>query len=92
MSRKNYTVEQIIVILRKVEVLCGQGQTVSEAVKSQGITENTYYKWRKQYGSMSSSEAARLKELEKENSRLKKIVAEQALDIEMLKDVASKNF
>ena len=92
MSKRNYTAEQIIVILRKVEVLCGQGKTVTAAVKEQGITENTYYKWRKEYGSMGQSEIHRLKELEKENARLKKIVANQALDIEMLRDVASKNF
>lgn len=92
MARKNYTVEQIIVILRKVEVLCGQGMTVKEAVKQEGITENTYFRWRKEYGGMSTAEVKRLKELEKENSRLKKIVAELSLDNEMLKDVASKNF
>jgi transposase-like protein len=92
MPRKNYTAEQIVVILRKVEVLCGQGKTITEAVKAQGVTENTYYRWRKEYGSMNGCDVKRLKELEKENSRLKKIVADQALDIEMLKDVASKNF
>ena len=92
MPKKNYTPEQIIVILRKVEVLCGQGKTVAEAVRSVGITENTYYRWRKEYGGMDIAEAKRLKELEKENARLKKIVADQALDIEMLKDITSKNF
>jgi transposase-like protein len=92
MPKRNYTPEQIIVILRKIEVLCGQGKTIGEAVKDQGITENTYYKWRKQYSGMDVNSAARLKELEKENSRLKKIVANQALDIEMLKDLSSKNF
>jgi len=92
MSRKNYSAEQIIMILRKVEVLCGQGKTVGEAVKDQGITENTYYRWRKEYAGMDKDSVARLKELEKENSRLKKVVAELVLDNEMLKDVASKNF
>jgi transposase-like protein len=92
MPKKNYTPEQIIVILRKVEVLCGQGKTVAEAVRMQGITENTFYKWRKEYGGMDVSDARRLKELEKENSQLKKIVANLTLDNEMLKDVASKNF
>ena len=70
MARKNYTVEQIIVILRKVEVLCGQGMTAKEAVKQEGITENTYFRWRKEYGGMSRADVKRLKELEKENSRL----------------------
>jgi len=90
MARKNYTVEQIIVILRKVEVLCGQGMTAKEAVKQEGITENTYFRWRREYGGMSTSDVKRLKELEKENSRLKKIVADLSLDNEMLKDIASK--
>ena len=67
MARKNYTVEQIIVILRKVEVLCGQGMTAKEAVKQEGITENTYFRWRREYGGMSTSDVKRLKELEKEN-------------------------
>ena len=92
MARKNYTTEQIIVKLREIEVLCSQGKNVSEAVRSSGITEQTYYRWRKEYGSMSTSEAKRLKELEKENMRLKKLVAELSLDNAMLKDVNSKNF
>jgi len=92
MGKKNYTVEQIIVKLREIEVLCGQGKTVKEAVRQAEITEQTFYRWRREYGGMAVSEAKRLKELEKENARLKKIVAEQALDIAMLRDVNSKNF
>ena len=92
MARKNYTVEQIIVKLRKIEVLCGQGRTIAEAVRQEDITEQTYYRWRKQYGAMSSDDAKKLKMLEKENVRLKRIIANQALDIEVLKDVTSKNF
>lgn len=92
MARKNYTVEQIIVKLRKIEVLCAQGRTISEAVRQEDITEQTYYRWRKQYGAMSSDDAKKLKMLEKENVRLKRIIANQALDIEVLKDVTSKNF
>ena len=92
MGRKNYTSEQIIVKLRKIEVLCGQGKTIVEAVRQEEITEQTYYRWRKQYGGMNTSDAKKLKLLEKENARLKKIVANQALDIEILKDVNSKNF
>jgi putative transposase len=92
MSRQKYTTEQIIVKLRKIEVLCSQGKTVAEAVRQEEITEQTYYRWRKAYGGMSTSEAVRFKQLEKENERLKKIVAEQALDIAILKDVNSKNF
>ena len=92
MGKTRYTVEQIIVKLREIEVLCGQGNTIAEAVRQAGITEQTYYRWRKEYGSMSTSEAKRLKELEKENIRLKKLVADLSLDIAILKDVNAKNF
>ena len=92
MARQNYSVEQIIVKLREIEVMCNQGKTVSEACRTAGITMKTYYRWRNEYGGMTTSEARRVKELEKENTRLKKLVAEQALDIMILKDVNSKNF
>ena len=92
MARKKFTVEQIILKLREIEVLCGQGSTIEEAARQEEITEQTYYRWRKQYGAMNGNDAKRLKLLEKENARLKKIVANQALDIEVLKDVNSKNF
>ncbi len=92
MGRKNYTAEQIIVKLRTIEVLCGQGKTIAEAVRQEEITEQTYYRWRNQYGGMNTSDAKKLKPLEKENLRLKRIIANQALDIEILKDVNSKNF
>jgi len=92
MGKQNYTVEQIIVKLREVELYCGQGKTVTEAVRQIGVTEQTYYRWRQKYGGMNTSDAKRMKELEKENARLKKIVAEQVLDIAILKDVNSKNF
>ena len=92
MARKKYTTEQIIVKLREIEVLCGQGKTIGEAVRQADISEQTYYRWRKEDGGINKDEAKRLKLLEKENVRLKKLVAEQALDIEILKDVNSKNF
>jgi putative transposase len=92
MVKKNYTAEQIIVKLREIEVLCGQGKTIAEAVRQAEISEQTYYRWRKTYGGMSTSDAKRLKELEKENARLKKLVAELSLDNAILKDVNSKNF
>jgi len=92
MGRKNFTTEQIIVKLREIELWCGQGKTMKEAVRQAEITEYTYYRWRKEYGGMNTTDAKRLKELEKENARLKRIVAEQALDITILKDVNSKNF
>jgi transposase-like protein len=92
MSKKNYKAEEIIVKLREIEILCGQGKTVAEAVRQAEITEQTYYRWRKEYGNMGTNEVKRLKELEKENSRLKKLVADLSLEIVVLKDVNSKNF
>lgn len=92
MAKKNYTVEQIIIKLREIEVLCGQGKTIGEAARQAEITEQTYYRWRKEYGGMNTSDAKKLKELEKENARLKKLVADLSLDNAILKDVNSKNF
>ena len=92
MSKRTYTVEQIIVKLREVELLCGQGKTVAEAVRQAEISEQTYYRWRKAYGGMNTADAKRMKELEKENVRLKKLVAELSLDNSILRDVNSKNF
>ena len=91
MPRKAFTVEQIIIKLREIEVLCGQGKTITEAVRQSDITEQTYYRWRKQYGGMKTDDAKRLKELEKENSRLKRLVADLSLDNAILRDVNSKN-
>jgi transposase-like protein len=92
MGKQNYSIEQIIVKLREVEVYCGQGLTIAEAVRKIGITDQTYYRWRKTYGGMATSEARRFKELEKENLRLKKLVADISLENAVLKDVNSKNF
>lgn len=92
MGKARYTTEQIIVKLREIEIMCGQGTTIAEAARQSGITEQTYYRWRKEYGGMGTSEAKRLKELEKENARLKKLVADLSLDNAILKDVNSKNF
>jgi Transposase. len=92
MGKQNYSVEQIITKLREVEVLCSQGRAVGEAVRQIGVSEQTYYRWRRQYGGMGTAEARRLKELEKENTRLKKLVADLSLDNALLKDLNSKNF
>ena len=92
MPRKAFTVEQIIIKLREIEVLCEQGKTIAEAVRQSDITEQTYYRWRKQYGGMKTDDAKRLKELEKENARLKRLVADLSLDNAILRDVNSKNF
>ena len=92
MPKKLYTPEQIINSLREAEVLISQGNTAAEAARHLGITEQTYYRWRKEYGGMRINQAKRLKELEKENSRLKRLVADQALDLSIMKDVAGGNF
>ena len=92
MGKKNFTTEQIIIKLREIEVLCGQGKTIAEAVRQAEISEQTYYRWRKVYGGMNTTDARRLRELEKENSRLKKLVADLSLDNAILKDVNSKSF
>ncbi len=92
MPRKRFTPEQIISKLREAEVMLSQGSTVEECCRQLDITQNTYYRWRKEYGGLDVVQAKRLKELEKENSRLKKLVAEQALDIEILKEVNRGNF
>jgi putative transposase len=92
MAKARYSIEQIIVKLREIELFCGQGKTIAEASRQAGITEQTYYRWRKEYGGMNTSDAKRLKELEKENARLKKLVADLSLDNAILKDVNSKNW
>jgi putative transposase len=91
MPRKGKQVEKIIQTLREVEVLSGQGQTVPEACRKVGITEQTYYRWRKEYGGLRLDQAKRLKELENENGRLKKLVADLSLDNAILKEAASGN-
>ena len=92
MVRKGYTPEQIIGKLRQAEVLLSQGATVAEASKKVGVTEQTYYRWRREYGGMRIEQAKRLKELEKENARLKKLVADLSLDNYILKEAARGNF
>lgn len=92
MSRKRFTPEQIITKLREAEVELAKGQTAVEVCRKIGVTEQTYYRWRKEYGGLRVDQAKRLKELEKENARLKRVVADQALDNAILKEVASGNF
>jgi transposase-like protein len=92
MAKRTYTPEQIIRKLREAEVLLSQGATTGEASRKVGITEQTYYRWRKEYGGMRLEQAKRLKELEKENTRLKKLVADLSLDIAILKEAARGNF
>jgi putative transposase len=91
MVRKGCTAEQIINRLREAEVLISQGATTAEASRKIGVTEQTYYRWRREYGGMRIEQARRLKELEKENTRLKKLVADISLDNAILKEAARGN-
>jgi putative transposase len=92
MSRKRYTPEQIVSILRQVEVLVANGKATDQACREAGIVEQTYYRWRKEYGGLKVDQAKRLKELEQENSKLKRLVAELSLDKQVLEDLARGNF
>ena len=92
MGRKRYTAEQIIGMLREAEVLQSQGMAIGEISRKQGITEQTYYRWRKEYGGIRVDQAKRLKKLEKENVRLKKLVADLFLDNDILKETVRGNF
>jgi len=92
MGRNTYKPEQIIAKLREAEVLLSKGQTVLEIARHMGITEQTYYRWRKAYGGMQINQALKLKALEKENAQLKKLVADLSLDNAILKEVSRGNF
>jgi putative transposase len=92
MPSKRLKAEQIIPKLREAEVELAKGRTVAQVAKKLGVTEQTYYRWRKEYGGLRMDQAKRLKELEKENIRLKKLVAEAELDKAILKEAASGNF
>jgi len=92
MSSKRHTPEQIINKLRQAEVELANGATVPQACRKIGVTTQTYYRWRTEYGGMRLDQAKRLKELERENGRLKQLVAEQALDLAILREAASGNF
>ena len=92
MGHKRYTPEQIIGKLRQAEVRSAEGATVAEFVRELGITEQTYYRWRKEYGGLKVSQAKRLKELERENARLKRAVADLTLDKLILEEAAKGNF
>jgi len=92
MRAKRYSVEQIVAKLRQAEKLRGEGLTVPQTCKRLGISDQTFYRWRTRYGALKEDEAQRLKALEQENGRLKKIVAEQALDISLLKDLQKGNW
>lgn len=92
MKQNRHTVEQIIAKLRRADVELGKGKKVPEVCKILEITDQTYYRWRQKYGGMQPEMAKELKSLQKENARLKKLVAEQALDMEILKEAAKGNW
>ena len=92
MPRKRYSPEEIIHKLRKVDVLLGQGKSISQACKQIGVSDQTYYRWRKSYGGMKVDQAKRLKELEAENARLKRAVADLTVDKLILKEVAEGKY
>jgi transposase-like protein len=91
-KRKHHTPEQIIHLLRQAEVELAGGQTVPQVCRKVGVTEQTYYRWRKEYGGVRTDQAKRLKDLERENQRLKKLLAEAELDKAILREAASGNF
>jgi transposase-like protein len=92
MSKMKFTAEQIISKLREAEVLQSSGQSITEVCRQIGIKEQTYYKWRKEYGGMRVDQAKRLKEIEQENSRLRKLVADLSLDNAILKETVRGNY
>ena len=92
MARRRHSPEQIIRKLREAEVLLGKGETVAMVARKLEITEQTYYRWRREYGGLKVDQVKKMKELERENARLKRIVANQALDMAILKEAAEGNF
>ena len=92
MPKKTFTPEQIVATLRQIEVLVSQGRRVPLACKEAGIAEQTYYRWRKEYGGLKLEQARKLKQLQKENSQLRRAVADLTLEKQILKDVAQGNY
>ena len=92
MSRKRYTPEEIVAKLRQVDVLVSQGQNIADAVRQIGVSEVTYYRWRQEYGGLKTEQVKRLKELETENTRLRRAVSDLTLDKLILQEAARGNF
>ena len=91
MAKKRFGAEQIVTLLRQIEVAMGQGKSVQVACREAGISEQSFYRWRKEYGGLRLEQAKRMKDLEKENGRLKRLVADLSLEKQVLKDIASGN-
>ena len=92
MSKKKHTAEEIVTKLREAEILLAKGQNISEISRQLGISDQTYYKWKREYGGLQISQAKRLKELEQENSRLRKVVSDLVMDNTILKEAAKRNW
>jgi putative transposase len=92
MPRKKYTPEEIVAKLRQVDVLVSQGQTMADAIRQIGVSEVTYYRWRQEYGGLKTDQVKRLKELETENSRLRRAISDLTLDKLILQEAARGNF
>ena len=92
MARRGLGAEQIVSKLRQIEVLLAQGKTAALACKEAGVSEQSYYRWRKEYGGLEIDQAKRMKDLERENQRLKRVVADLSVEKQVLKDIASGNF
>ena len=92
MGKRGFGAEQIVSKLRQIEVLMAQGKTAALACKEAGVSEQSYYRWRKEYGGLEIDQAKRMKELERENQRLKRVVADLSVEKQVLKDIASGNF
>ena len=92
MARRGLGAEQIVSKLRQIEVLMAQGKTAALACKDAGVSQQSYYRWRKEYGGLEIDQAKRMKELERENQRLKRVVADLSVEKQVLKDIASGNF
>ena len=91
MPKKRFNAEQIVTVLRQIEVLMSQGKAAPAACREAGISQHSYYRWRKEYGGLELDQARRMKDLERENVRLKRLVADLSLEKQVLKDVASGN-
>lgn len=91
MPKKRFSAEQIVTLLRQIEVSLAQGKSIGVACREAGISDQSYYRWRKEYGGLDLDSAKRMKELEKENVRLKRLVAELSLEKQVLKDLSSGN-
>ena len=92
MARKRHTAEEIVAKLRQVEVLSGQGRPIADAIRAIGVTEVTYYRWRSEYGGLKGDQVKRLKELEAENTRLRRAVSDLTLEKQILREAAKGNF